>query len=385
MARPKKKKIMVVAGDPSGDIHAARVVKALRAARRDIRVFGMGGPALARAGADIREDLTEPAIMGFVEVARHYPLLRRRFALCEKWLAQENPDLLWLVDYPGFNLRLAKKAKDLGVPVCYYIAPQVWAWHRDRLQMMKKVIRKLLVILPFEKEFFEKEGLTTVYVGHPLLEEVPARGPGRLAALKKNGLSPSCFPLVSVMPGSRKSELEKIWPIYLEASRRLRKSYPDAAFLVPKPQALAYEDYSGLTPDDPFFFLEAPAFDARRICDLAWVKSGTSTLETALLGTPMVLVYKVAALTGYLARRFLKIRHVGLVNLLAPKPLVPELLQERATADLLLDETEKILGSDKVRQAQLKSFAAVQKSLATPMASSRMAAREILKTLAEIS
>ena len=382
---PLKKKVMVVAGDPSGDIHAARVVSALLKQDKSVRIFGMGGPALAKAGVDIREDLTRPAIMGFVEVVKHYPLLRRRFALCEKWLAEEKPDLLWLVDYPGFNLRLAKKAHALGIPVCYYIAPQVWAWHKDRLQAMKKVIQKLLVILPFEKKFFEKEGMPAVYVVHQLLEQVPpgGRGPGRAASLKKAGLSPSHFPLISAMPGSRKSELEKIWPLYLEASRKLRKNYPDAAFLVPQPSALSHRDYPGLEPSDPFFFVEAPAFDLRRACDLAWVKSGTSTLETALLGTPMILVYKVAALTGYLAKKLLKIRYVGLVNLLADKPVVAELLQEKATVENLVQETEKILGDPKVRRAQLKCFDTVKKSLATPLASSKMAAQEILKSLAE--
>jgi lipid-A-disaccharide synthase len=335
-----QKKIMIVAGDPSGDIHAARVVRALKG--KNIHIFGMGGPALAAAGVDIREDLTRPAIMGFVEVVKHYPLLRRRFTQCEKWMEEEKPDFLWLVDYPGFNLRLAQKAAALGIPVGYYIAPQVWAWHRSRLKIMKKVIRKLWVILPFEKKFFEQEGLSAVYVGHPLMEQVPAQGPARAAALKKAGIPLSHFPLISAMPGSRKSELEKIWPLYLAAARKIRQTHPDAAFLVSKPAALRFEDYPGLTPQDPFFFVESPAFDPRRVCDLAWVKSGTSTLETALLGTPMVLVYKVAALTGYLAKRLLKIRYVGLVNLLADKPVVPELLQENATADRLVEETNNV-------------------------------------------
>ncbi|HVM33429.1 MAG TPA: lipid-A-disaccharide synthase [bacterium] len=380
MVRPSRK-IMVVAGDPSGDIHAARVARALRKGQGAPRIFGMGGPALAKAGVEVREDLTRPAIMGFVEVLKHLPLLKRRFALCEKWLAEEKPDLLWLVDYPGFNLRLAKKAHALGIPVCYYIAPQVWAWHRERLKLMKEVISRLLVILPFEKEFFTKEGLPVSYVGNPLLEEVPARGPARAAVLKKLGLPPGAFPLVAAMPGSRKSEIEKIWPLFLQAARRTRENYPDAAFLVPKPAALSHADYPGLSSEDPFYFVEAPAFDARRACDLAWVKSGTSTLETALLGTPQILVYKVAALTGFLAKRLLKIKYVGLVNLLAAKPQVPELLQEKATPALLIEETEKLL-APKVREAQARSFAQVKKSLKTPLASSRMAAREIQKMLA---
>ena len=176
----KKPTLMLVAGDPSGDIHAARIVSVLLRKNKNLKLFGMGGPALAQAGMDAREDLTRPAIMGFVEVVKHFPLIRRRFSLCGKWLREEKPDLLLLVDYPGFNLRLAQKAQALGIPVCYYIAPQVWAWHRSRLKIMKRVIRKLLVILPFEKKFFEKEDMRAVYVGHPFWKRwSPSPSPGK--------------------------------------------------------------------------------------------------------------------------------------------------------------------------------------------------------------
>ena len=186
------------------------------------------------------------------------------------------------------------------------------------------------------------------------------------------------------MPGSRKSELEKIWPLYLEASRDLRQRYPDAAFVVPRPAGLSLDDYPGLRPDDPFYFADAPALDLRQACDLAWVKSGTSTLETALLKTPMILVYKVAALTAFLAKRLLKIKYVGLVNLLADREVVPELLQERAEPLALVEETVKLLESADLRKAQVWSFERIRESLITPVKSSEMAAKEILKLLSEI-
>jgi len=380
----KKPTLMLVAGDPSGDIHAARIVSVLLKKNKNLKLFGMGGPALAQAGMDAREDLTRPAIMGFVEVVKHFPLIRRRFSLCEKWLWEEKPDLLLLVDYPGFNLRLAQKAQALGIPVCYYIAPQVWAWHRSRLKIMKRVIRKLLVILPFEKKFFEKEDMRAVYVGHPLLEEVAVKPRARKKVLRQRGIPADSFPLISAMPGSRKSELEKIWPLYLEASRDLRQRYPDAVFVVPRPSGLSLDDYPGLQPDDPFYFTDAPAFDLRQACDLAWVKSGTSTLETALLKTPMILVYKVAALTAFLAKRLLKIKYVGLVNLLADREVVPELLQERAEPLALVEETVKLLESAALRKAQVWSFEEIRKGLVTPVKSSEMAAQEILKLLSEV-
>jgi len=380
MIRPKS--MMVVAGETSGDMHAARVIQTLRSRDKKIRIFGMGGPLMAQAGMEVRHDLTKQALIGFWEVLKHYPAIRRRFKECEKWLKNEKPDLLFLVDFPGFNLRLAESAYRLGVPVCYYVAPKVWAWNEKRVGTMKKVIRKLLVIFPFEKEFFRKKGVPAVYVGNPLIEEMDLKAVNRNAVLKKNGIQASHFPLICAMPGSRKGEILRIWPLYLEASRVIRRSYPDAAFIVPKPQGLDYRDYAGITPEDSFFFVEAPAYDLRKICDTAWVKSGTSTLETALLKTPMVVVYKVAAVTGFLAKRFLKIQNVSLVNILAGETVVKELLQEKAEAGRLVKETMSLLENKTVRGHQLKAFEKIKKGVSNPSKASRKVADEIMELLA---
>jgi lipid-A-disaccharide synthase len=340
----------------------------------------MGGPEMAKAGMRVREDLTKQALIGFWEVLKHYPLVRKRFKQCEEWLRKERPDLLVLVDYPGFNLRLAQKAHALGIPVCYYIAPKVWAWNKGRVAILRKVVQKLLVIFPFERNFFQKEGIAAVYVGNPLLEEMKFKASGRAAVLKKNGIEGVRFPLVCAMPGSRKGEIERIWPLYLKASRALRKTYPDAGFIVPQPSGLTYEDYPGLRPDDPVFFLQGPACDLRKACDIAWVKSGTGTLETALLGTPMIVCYKVARLTGLLAKRLLKIRYISLVNILAGHGLVPELLQEKAEVKNLVRETLKLFEDPKARSAQLRGFGRLRRSLGGP-AASRNAAQEMLELL----
>jgi lipid-A-disaccharide synthase len=374
---------MVVAGEASGDTHAAWVISILHSKNKKLKIFGMGGPLMARAGMEVREDLTRQALIGFVEVIKHFLPIHRRFKQCERWLKDERPDLLLLVDYPGFNLPLAKKAHQLGIPVCYYVAPQVWAWHKNRIPVMKKVIQKLLVILPFEKEFFKKEGMEAVYVGHPLMEEVKLGHLKRNQVCRKHGLNPAFFPLITAMPGSRKGEIQKIWPLYLEGARLIRKNYPDAAFVVPRPSGLNHSDYQGLGPGDPFFFVDAPAYDLRQICDLAWVKSGTSTLETALLGIPMIVVYKVAALTGFLAKIFLKVKYVSLVNLLANKPVVTELLQEKAEPEVLVKETLRLLESPTERALQLKSFKRIKKNISTPPQASRNVAKEILKLLGE--
>lgn len=286
-----------------------------------------------------------------------------------------------LIDYPGFNLRLAQKAHALGVPVCYYVAPQVWAWHKSRITLIRQVVRKLLVILPFEEDFFLKEKVPAIYVGNPLVEEMEFKKLSRLKAMKKYGIEGEKFPMICVMPGSRKGEVEKIWPLCVEASRLLRQKYPDAGFIVPRPASLTLDDYAGLGPEDSFLFIEAPAYDLRSICDLAWVKSGTSTLETALLKTPMTVVYKVSSLSAFLAKRFLKIPFVSLVNILAKKGLVAELLQEKATPEALLRETLNIMENPKVRRTQVGGFEAIRKTLMRSSKASKNAAGEILKLL----
>jgi lipid-A-disaccharide synthase len=381
MPSSKRHSILMVAGEVSGDMHAAGVIRALKSKDSKLKIFGMGGPQMAGAGMDVREDLTKQALIGFWEVVKHYPWIKKRFDQCVDWLKQEKPDLLFLVDYPGFNLRLAEKAHELGIPVCYYVAPQVWAWHKSRITQIRRVVQKLLVILPFEEAFFKKEKVPAVYVGHPLLEEMTFKKLPRAKAMKAYGVEGERFPLVSVMPGSRQGEIEKLWPLCVAAARLLRKQYPDAGFVVPQPAGLSWGDYPGLNPDDSFFFVKAPAYDLRSVCDLAWVKSGTGTLETALLKTPMTVIYKVSALSGFLAKKFLTIPYVSLVNILAKKGLVTELLQEKATAEALVQEAVLILEGAQARQTQLKGFEAIRKSLAHSSMASANASREIFKML----
>jgi lipid-A-disaccharide synthase len=373
--------IMMVAGEVSGDNHAARVIRQLKLKNKKLKIFGMGGPRMAQAGMEVREDLTKQALIGFWEVLKHYPWIKKRFDQCVRWLEQEKPDLLFLVDYPGFNLRLARKAQAMGIPVCYYVAPQVWAWHKSRVTLIRRVVQKLLVILPFEENFFRKEKIPAVYVGNPLVEEMVFKKLSRPKAMKKYGIEGEKFPLVCVMPGSRKGEIEKLWPLCLETSRLLRQKYPDAGFIVPRPASLSLDDYPSLGPEDSFFFVDAPAYDLRSICDLVWVKSGTSTLETALLKTPMTVVYKVSALSAFLAKRFLKIPYVSLVNILAKKELVTELLQDNATSETLLKETLTIMENPKARKTQMTGFNAIQKMLASSSQASKNVVTEIFKLL----
>lgn len=371
----------MVAGEASGDMHAAKVIETLLKKDKNLKIFGLGGPRMALAGMDVREDLTAKAIMGFAEVVRHLPASLRRLRDCETWLKNEKPRLLFLVDYPGFNLRLAERAHQLGIPVCYYVAPKVWAWNEGRVKAMRRVLKKLLVIFPFETSYFRKHDIQPVYVGNPLVEEMDLRPVNRKAVLEDLGLSYSRFPIVCAMPGSRKGEIRKLWPLFLKAARILKKDCPDVAFIVPKSNGLEPEDFHGLTPDDPFFFVEGPAYDLRKACDVAWIKSGTSTLETALLKTPMVVVYKVAAVTGFLAKRFLRVKNVSLVNLLAGHTVVTELLQEKASPKRLVAETHRLLDQKDFRNRQVRAFEKIKKSIVHPSKPSQNVAREIFRLL----
>lgn len=374
---------MMVAGETSGDIHAARVVRALFSGNKNLKIFGMGGPQMEAAGMDVREDLTRQALIGFWEVLKHIPAVKQRLGQCEKWLQAERPDLLVLVDYPGFNLLLAQKAKKIGVPVCYYISPKVWAWGERRIRTMKKVIRQLLVILPFEKEYFLKKGMDATYVGNPLIEELNLGPVNRTSVLKKSRIPLSHFPLICAMPGSRKGEINKIWPIFLGTLRLLRQKYPDIALVVPKPAGIDFTDYKGTAAGDLIYFVDSPAIGLRKACDMAWVKSGTGTLETALLGTPQIVIYKVAALSGFIARLLVKLKVVSLPNLLAGSAVLPELIQKDATPAKLAQHTGFLLEKTRVRTDQIRAYEKIKKSLSRPANASRNAAREILGLLAE--
>jgi lipid-A-disaccharide synthase len=246
---------------------------------------------------------------------------------------------------------------------------------------MRRDLKKLLVIFPFENKFFTEEGLDAVYVGNPLVETVLSRRAEPKKARRTLGIPQNAFPLVAVLPGSRKSEVKRMWPVLLSTARRLVSKYPRAEFVVPKPNGLSALDYPGLQPSDPVVFAEAPAWDARAACDLAWVKSGTSTVETSLLGTPMVVVYKVAPLSAFLAKRLLKVKNVGMVNLLDEHPCVPELLQEGFTPERLVEESARLLESAKFRNAQTAQFARIRRSLSRPAHPSEAAAAQILKLL----
>ncbi len=374
MSRPR---LMFVAGETSGDHHAAAVIRALKG-RADC--YGLGGPAMLEAGLRLDMDLASRSVIGFVEVLRHALYFRRAFRLAERLLREERPDLLVLVDYPGFNLRLAAKAKAQGIPVAYYISPQVWAWKRGRVKTMARLLRKMLVTFPFEKPIYDEGGLDCSLVGNPLLDAIPQalqhRGLGEpdTAARRKALGWKAKGPVIGLLPGSREQEVRWLLPVMLETARRL--TVPGRRFVVVKPPAAPAGWYEGARRAGVEVFEgrdEAHAYRARAAFDLALVASGTATLETALLGTPFCILYRVHPLTYAIGKRLVKIHSIGLANVVAGKRVVPEFLQHELDPAAIAATAEGLLTDPAQRRAQRQGLAAGLRSLGKPGVARRVA------------
>lgn len=366
MARPR---ILLSAGDPSGDVHGAALVSALRARWPDAELYGLGGPRMAAAGMRLLADFDRLAVMGLAEVAGRVPFFIRLFRRLRAGLADDPPDLVIPIDYPGFNLRLARAANERRVRVLYYIAPQVWAWHRSRARKLARYADRMAVILPFEEAVFRSAGGQATFVGHPLLDAEPPRRP-RTELCEALGLDAS-RPILALFPGSRRQELERHLQLFARAVERVRESRPDVQPVIA----------AGATLDDALFAgTQLPrtrdAWELLHHATAALVKSGTSTLQAALTITPMVVAYRMHPATFAVARRVVRVPHVGLANLVAGDRVVPELLQDAATpaalAAALLPLMEE--GSEVRRRAE-SGLARVRGALAAAADSSTVADR----------
>jgi lipid-A-disaccharide synthase len=361
-----RKKIMVVAGEMSGDQHAARLVRDLRAVRGDVDLFGIGGDALRREKVRTVVDVREMAVLGFFEVLVRYAFFRRVFNRMVALLREEKPDALLLVDYPGFNLRLAAKAHESGIPVLYYISPQVWAWHRARIPKMAKIIDLLMVIFPFEVDVFKGSGLRAVFVGHPLVESVKRT----LTAPTPELPWPAGAKRVGILPGSRRQEIERVLPPMLATARELRRRDPSTAFVIPAAseeiRALIEAQLAALPPEEraAIGVVTGQMREVVRQARAALVCSGTATVETALLRCPMIVVYRTALPTYWLGRMLIQVKWIGMVNLVANRALCPEFIQHQAQPVAMADALEPLLADTPARQAQLDGMDGIAKALA---------------------
>lgn len=323
--------IYIVAGEASGEAHAARLVAALKQQQPSIYITGIGGDKMRAAGADISIDFAELAVMGLVEVIKRYPRIKNIFNQVVAELRRQPPDLLILIDYPGFNLKLAKQAKKLGIKVLYYISPKIWAWRAGRIEQIKRDVDHMAVLFPFEQEIYEKADVAVTCVGHPLVDAVHTEL-SKSAAREKFSLDKD-IRVIGLFPGSRRSEISVLLPLMLEAAERIDKRHFPIQIVIPQApgidesylqQYLAGSRLNISVIKDDFY-------EVIQACDAVVAASGTVTLEIALLGVPHFITYKVSPWSYRILKRLVKIPYVGLCNIVTKQPVIKELLQDDVT------------------------------------------------------
>lgn len=376
------KRILIIAGEASGDHHAAKLVTAVRQQNPQVEFFGMGGPAMAAAGVDILIDNRNMAVVGAIEIFSHIIPIVKAWRKLSAILHHQSPDLLILVDYPGFNLQMARIAHRAGVKVLYYISPQLWAWKKRRVKLIQRWVNKMLVVFPFEEEFYRQHGVAAEFVGHPLAGTMqpsitPAEARLRWQIADKQRV-------IGLLPGSRAGEIRRLLPTLLASAEQLFKRHPDLLFVLPVASSLSLEELSPyLTATKlPLRVIPNEFYNVMQLCDAAIVTSGTATLEVALMGIPLVVVYKTAATTYYIGKRLIKIPFIGLCNIVAGKRVAQELIQHQANPQMISAEVDRLL-EDKAYQDEMRLNLAAVKNNLGKTGGSAQAARAVCTLLEE--
>jgi lipid-A-disaccharide synthase len=366
--------VLIVAGEKSGDNYGAALVRRFRETGPPRRFFGIGGSAMEAEGVECLFPMEDLALMGLVEIVAHLPRLRRMLRRLKAEVRNRKPQAAVLIDSPDFNLRLAKRLKKSGIPVLYYISPTVWAWRRGRLKAIRKSVTRMMLIFPFEREIYDQAGIPATFVGHPLLERL---GPTRSRAEFFAGLELDPLrPLVVLMPGSRRGEVSSHLPVLCRALPSIERE-SGAQFVLIRAEDLDEEFLKSRIPagGPPIRIIDRGAYDAVAAADLVLSACGTANLEAALLGAPLVAFYRLSPLTYLLGTKLIRIRQFSIVNILAGKPLVPELIQRGFTPEALTAEALKLLRSPGERERLKAEFAKIREDLGTAPASENAAAQ----------
>jgi lipid-A-disaccharide synthase len=365
--------LMISAGESSGDQHAANLFTELKKQRPDIKAIGMGGAAMAAAGIDVRYDSSAIAVIGVVEVIKHYPDILRMLKRMQQLLASEKPDLLVCVDYKEFNFKLAAYAKKIGIKVLFYVSPQVWAWRAGRVKKYGKVIDMMAVIFPFETAYYQAENVPVRYVGHPSVDKVQPLY-SKAEDLQRFELDAS-KPLLGLLPGSRVNEIKRLLPVMLAAAERVRQQMPTVQFILPQANSIDDELLASYLQETTLDIkrIKNQPYDVIQCCDAVISCSGTATLENALLGVPMLIVYKLTEITYWLGRWLVKTKFIGLPNIIAGKGIVKEFIQHDATAENLADEALRLLGNQAYAESMRADLQQVKQQLGQGGASKVMA------------
>ncbi|MEA1935462.1 MAG: lipid-A-disaccharide synthase [Thermodesulfobacteriota bacterium] len=365
--------IMIVAGEASGDLHGSNLVKEIHRIDSSIRFYGIGGKKLKEAGVELIAGSSDMAVVGLTEVVFKLKFILKVMGELKKLLREDKPDLLILIDYPDFNLLLARTARKNGVRVFYYISPQVWAWRKRRIKQIEKIVDRMAVILPFEAQVYDKSKLDVSFVGHPLLDAVKKKY-SRKEALKKFGLEEG-FITIGILPGSRESEAKELLPEMLKAAEILKHKFASIQFVLPLADTLSIDFVLRIIDQHPVEVrvIRDDIYDVIGISDIVMVASGTATLETALLETPMVIIYKVSTLSYYIGKMLINVNNIGLVNIIAGKTIVPEFIQDEAAASNIAEEISDILANSSKMDKIKQELSRVRGNLGSPGAAARTA------------
>ena len=369
-------KFYIIAGEASGDLHASNLVAEIKKKDKKAEFRGFGGDLMKAQGVELVKHYRTMAYMGFVEVAVNLRKVLGNIAQCKKDILEYQPDAVVLVDYPGFNLRIADFANKKGFKVFYYISPQVWAWKRRRVQKIKKSVDKMLVILPFEEEFYKRYGVDVTFVGNPLLDELAKVGTGnRSIFLRRNSLGER-REIIAMLPGSRRQEVKRTLPVMLKAASH----FPDYQFVIAGVSSLDKSLYKDIMGNSDVFFVENQTYDLLLNSSAALVTSGTATLATALLSVPEVVCYKATNFSYRLAKWMIKVKFISLVNLIMDRDVVKELIQGDLNEDNLVKELDQLLHNGKRQRRLLEDYEELKDKLGNVGASEK-AAEVIVESL----
>ncbi len=368
----KNKRVMIIAGEASGDSHAAKLVREVKAKNTDITFYGIGGKNMREAGVETLVDSAELAVVGLFEVLAHWNTISGALKKMQHLLRTEPPDLLVLTDYPEFNLRLAKTAKECGIKVLYYISPQVWAWRQKRVYKIRKLVDMMAVIFPFEETFYKKYDVPVRFVGHPLVDEIHVSADQK--NLRNEFLLDNEKPVIGLFPGSRHSEIKRLLPIIVDCAKQIIKEKPDTQFVVPVASTLKEEDILPYFKDVELDMriISHRSHDVMSVCDAVITVSGTVTLELALLKKPMVVINKISKLSYFIVMRTLKLAHIALCNIVANKRVVPELIQNDATVEKISRALLNLLDNTEERNKIITEFDSIEEKLETKAAKTEL-------------
>ena len=375
-------KIMMSAGEASGDMHAAAVAAEIKKENPQVDIFGMGGKNMREAGVRIVYDIEHLGIIGFVEVLKHLPLFLKLIKFLKETMINEKPDVLVCIDYPGLNMKIAHAAKEMGIPVVYYIAPTIWAWKKGRAKQIARDVRQVASIFPFEAEAYKKAGAPVTFVGHPLADTVKTSMSFEEAMEYFGGQKDK--KRILLMPGSRKNEVSGLLPVMLDACKLISEK-AECQFYLPKADTISDEFLKSFLlkhPELQVTVTEGKQYDLMQICTACIASSGTATLETALMQLPTVLIYKLAPATWFIAKHVVEVKYAGLPNLLLQKEVTPELLQDQVTAENIASIIVPWITDEQIRVRNINELQEVRKRLGDAGAVKRTA-RLILKTAGE--